>query len=130
MFQRMQGIVVVSALAGAMGGFATSILMGTPGIAQQPDRTTVQVLRAQEIQLIDAKGRTRGKLGFSSDAQPYLQLRDENDAGGVWVGVARETGVAVHDTDGKTRLVLSVDEGGNPSLVVRNREHLMRAFQP
>lgn len=130
MFQRIQGIVIVSALAGAMGGFAASFFMGTPGIAQQSDQTTFRVVRAQEFQLLDVKGRMRGKLGFSADAQPYLQLRDENDAGGVWVGVARETGVTVHDTDGKTRLVLSVDEGGNPSLVVRNREHQMRAFQP
>ena len=130
MFQRLQGIVIVSVLAGAMGGFAASILMGTPGMAQPSDQAAAEVLRAQEFQLIDGKGRTRGKIGFSSDGQPYLQLRDENDAGGVWVGVARETDITVRDVDGKTRLVLSVDETGNPSLVVRNREHKTRSFQP
>jgi hypothetical protein len=46
------------------------------------------------------------------------------------VGVAKETGLAVRDKDGKTRLVLSVDDTGNPSLVVRNREHQTRSFQP
>jgi hypothetical protein len=130
MFQRVEGIVIIGVLAGAMGGFAASVLMGTPGIAQGPDQTTFQVARAQEFQLIDAKGRTRGRLAFSADAQPYLQLSDENDISGVWVGVARETGVAVRDTDGRTRLVLSVDETGNPSLVVRSREHQTRSFQP
>ena len=130
MFQRIQGIVIVSALAGAMGGVAASMLMGTHGIAQQSDQTTFQIVRAHEFELIDVKGRTRGKLGFSADAQPYLQLRDENDVGGVWVGVSRDTGMAVNDIDGKTRLVLSVDATGNPSLVVRNRDHQTRSFQP
>jgi hypothetical protein len=130
MFRRIQAVVIVSVLAGAMGGFAASIIMGTPGIAQQSDQTTFQVVRAQEFQLIDVKGRSRGRLAFSADAQPYLQLRDENDVSGVWIGIARETGMAVKDVDGKTRLVLSVDENGDPSLVVRNREHETRSFQP
>ena len=130
MFQKMQGIMIVSALAGMMGGFAASVIMGNPSNAQPSDRTTFQVVRAKEFELIDVKGRTRGRLGFSADAQPYLQLRDENDTSGVWVGVARETGVAVRDLDGRTRLILSVDEAGNPSLVVRNRDHQTRSFQP
>jgi len=130
MIHRMQGIVFVGALAGMVGGFAASFLMGTPGIAQQPDQSTTQIVRAQEFQLMDAQGRTRGRLAFSADAQPFLELTDEHDAGAVWVGVARETGLAVRDTDLRTRLVLSVDEKGNPSLVVRNREHQTRSFQP
>ena len=124
------GLVMASLIAGAIGGFTASVIMGTPGIAQQSDQTTFQVVRTRDFQLIDAQGRTRGRIGFSAEAQPYLQLVDENDIAGIWVGVARETGVAVRDTDGKTRLVLSVDETGNPSLVVRNRQHQTRSFQP
>ena len=130
MFHRMRGIVLVSVLAGAMGGFGASVMVGTPSIAQPSDQTTFQVVRAQEFQLIDVKGRTRGKLAFSANAQPYLQLRDENDVSGVWVGIAQETGVAVKDLDGRTRLTLSVDQEGSPSLVVRNREHQTRSFTP
>lgn len=130
MSHRTHGLVMASLIAGAIGGFGASVIMGTPGIAQQSDQTTFQVVRTREFQLIDAQGRTRGRIAFSAEAQPYLQLVDENDISGVWVGVARETGVAVRDTDGKTRLVLSVDETGNPSLVVRNRQHQMRSFQP
>ena len=129
MVQSTRKMVIVGVLAGAMGGFAASVIMGTTGVAQQPDQTTFQVVRAHEFQLIDVKGRTRSRLGFSADAQPYLQLSDENDTSGVWIGVARE-GVAVQDVDGKTRLVLSVDETGNPSLVVRNRQHKTRSFHP
>ncbi|HJT20650.1 MAG TPA: hypothetical protein VJ746_09280 [Nitrospira sp.] len=130
MLSKMHGVVLVSALAGAMGGMAASMAMGTPGIAQQSDQTTFKVVRAQEFHLIDAKDRVRGLLAFSADAQPYLQLRDENDVGGVWIGIARETGMSVKDVDGRTRLVLSVDDTGNPSLVVRNREHRTRSFHP
>lgn len=130
MSRRTYGLVMASLIAGAIGGFGASVIMGTPGIAQQSDQTTFQVVRTREFQLIDAQGRTRGRIAFSAEAQPYLQLVDMNDISGVWVGVARETGVAVRDTDGKTRLVLSVDETGNPSLVVRNRQHQMRSFQP
>jgi len=130
MLSRMWGIVLVSVLGGVMGGFAASVMVGTPSIAQPSDQTVVQVVRAQEFQLIDVKGRTRGKLAFSANAQPYLQLKDENDASGVWVGIGQDTGVAVKDLDGRTRLVLSVDQEGSPSLVVRNREHQTRSFKP
>jgi hypothetical protein len=119
-------MVLVSLIAGAMGGFAASFITGTPSIAQPSD----EIVRAQQFQLIDARGRTRARLGFSPDAQPYLQLSDEDDNRGVWLGIARETGMAVRDVDGRTRLVLSVDDRGNPSLVVRDRERNTRAFQP
>ena len=126
MVQRAYGMVLVGVIAGAMGGFAASFITGTPSIAQPSD----VVVRAQQFQLIDAQGRTRARLGFSFDAQPYLQLTDENDNRGVWIGVARETGLAVRDADGRTLLVLSVDDTGNPSLVVSDRDRNMRAFQP
>ena len=119
MVQRAYGMVLVGVIAGAMGGFAASFITGTPSIAQPSD----VVVRAQQFQLIDAQGRTRARLGFSFDAQPYLQLTDENDNRGVWIGVARETGLAVRDADGRTLL-------GNPSLVVSDRDRNMRAFQP
>jgi len=119
-------MVLVGLIAGAIGGFAASFITGTPSIAQQSD----EVIRAQQFQLIDAQGRTRASLGFSADAQPYLQLSDENDTRGVWIGIARETGVSVRDADGRTLLILSVDERGNPSLVVSDRDRNTRAFQP
>jgi len=119
-------MALVSLIAGAMGGFAVSFVTGTPSIAQQSD----VVVRAQQFQLIDAQGRTRARLGFSADAQPYLQLSDETDTRGVWMGIARETGLAVRDEDGRTLLVLSVDDRGNPSLIISDRDRNTRAFQP
>lgn len=132
MLSGMRGVVIISVLAGAMGGFAASAILGTAGVSGQPDATMFQVVREKEFELIDVQGRTRGKIGFSADAQPYLQLRDENDLSGVWIGISRETGLAVSDTDGRTRLVLSVNESRNPSLVIRDRDrdHNTRSFQP
>lgn len=130
MLSGMRGVVIISVLAGAMGGFAASAILGKAGVSGQPDATMFQVVREKEFELIDVQGRTRGKIGFSADAQPYLQLRDENDLSGVWIGISRETGLAVSDTDGRTRLVLSVNESRNPSLVIRDRDHNTRSFQP
>src|SRR5262245_57560110 len=126
MAKRTYGMVLVGLIAGAMGGVAASFITGTPSIAQQSD----VVIRAQQFQLVDANGRTRARLGFSADAQPFLRLSDENDTRGVWIGISRETGVAVRDMDGRTLLVLSVDDRGNASLIVRDRDHNTRAFQP
>ena len=120
------GMVLVGVIAGAMGGFVASFITGTPSLAQQSD----QVIRAQQFQLIDAQGRTRARLGFSADAQPFLNLSDENDARGVWIGISRESGVTVRDMDGRTVLVLSVDDRGHAALIVSDRDHNTRAFQP
>jgi len=68
MFHRIREIVLVSVLAGAMGGFVASVMVGTPSIAQSSDQTTFQVVCAQEFQLIDVKGRTRGVLALSANA--------------------------------------------------------------
>jgi hypothetical protein len=46
------------------------------------------------------------------------------------VGISSDTGVALRDVDGKTRLVLSVDEQGDPSLAVRDRQHRTKSFHP
>ena len=62
MVQRTYGMVLVGVIAGVMGGVAASFITGTPSIAQPSD----VVVRAQQFQLIDAQGRTRARLGFSS----------------------------------------------------------------
>ena len=69
-------------------------------------------------------------LAFTEEGQPSLQLRDEFDTHRVWIGISNEIGVAIRDVDGKTRLVLSVDEQGEPSVVARDRPHRTKSFQP
>jgi hypothetical protein len=69
-------------------------------------------------------------LSFNGEGQPFLHMTDESNVDRVWVGISTETGVAVRDTDGRTRMVLSVDQAGLPSLVVRDRNHQTKSFQP
>lgn len=126
MAQRTYAVLLVSLIAGVMGGFAGSFIIGAPIMAQEGDI----VVRAQQFQLIDALGRTRASIGFSPDAQPYLRFSDENESRGVWIGISRETGMAVRDVDGRTVLVLSVDDHGQASLIVSDRDHHTRTFQP
>ncbi|HEU5201201.1 MAG TPA: hypothetical protein VFT92_00285 [Nitrospira sp.] len=70
MLSGMRGVVIISVLAGAMGGFAASAILGTAGVAGQPDSTMFQVVRAKEFELIDVQGRTRGRIGFQLMRNP------------------------------------------------------------
>jgi hypothetical protein len=123
--------VIVSLVSGLVGGvLATFLLVGGPVIAQPTPAEIPQVISAQEFRLVDTKGHIRAILDLSDDGQPYFQLKDEFDADRVWIGISSETGLAVHDVDGKTRLVLSVDEEGKPSLVVRDRRGRTKEYHP
>jgi hypothetical protein len=125
MVQKGYGMLLGSLIAGLLGGLAASFILGAPIMAQEGDI----VVRAQQFQLIDAVGRTRASLAFSSDAQPHLRFSDENEARGVWIGISRETGMAVRDADGRTLLILSIDDRGQASLIVSDRDHNTRTFQ-
>lgn len=124
-------LITVSVLSGLLGGIAAVCLVGGgPVIAQETAGEVPAVLSAKEFRLIDHHGHTRAVLSFGEDGQPLLNLRDEFGTSRVWVGISKETGVAVSDVDGKTRLVLSVDQDGLPSLVVRDRKHQTKSFHP
>lgn len=124
-------LIILSLVSGLIGGvFATFLLVENSVIAQPTPPEASQVISAQEFRLIDTKGHIRAILDLSDQGQPYLQLKDEFDTDRVWIGISSETGMAVRDVDGKTRLVLSVDEEGKPTLVVRDRQHRTKEFHP
>jgi hypothetical protein len=124
-------LITVSVLSGLLGGIVAACFVGGGLVtAQEPAGEVPAVVSAKEFRLIDRHGHTRALLAFNDDGQPFLQMRDEFDTDRVWVGISRETGVDVRDVDGKTRLVLSVDEKGLPSLVVRDRKHQTKSFHP
>lgn len=114
-----------SVVGGLVGGWITSV---RPVTAEEP--AVPAFLTASEFRLVDRAGQVRALLSFTTDGQPYLGIKDEKDVTRVWVGIGAETGAAIRDLDGKTRAVLSVDDQGFPSLVVRDRNHQMSAFQP
>jgi hypothetical protein len=132
-------VIMLSLLSGLVGGvLATFFLVGSSVVAQPAPADTSKTVNAdipkaisaQEFRLVDTHGRVRALLAFTDDGQPFFQLRDEFDTYRVWMGISTDTGVALRDVDGKTRLVLSLDEQGEPSLVVRDRQHRTKSFQP
>lgn len=121
--------LVVSAVAGLFGG-ALSVLLFTGPLVRAQDDSLPGLLRAKEFQLVDAKGQARAMLTFSANGEPYLSMSDQHGQDVLWLGLSDDTGLAVRDVDGKTRLVLSLDRSGDPSLVVRDRKHRTRSFHP
>lgn len=130
MTMRITGInLITSAAAGLLGG-ALSFLLFTGQLVRAQDGSTSEVIRAKEFQLVDASGRARAKLTFSANGEPYLAMSDPSGNHVVWLGLSEDSGLALRDVDGKTRLILSLDKSGDPSLVVRDRQHRMRSFSP
>jgi hypothetical protein len=123
----------LSLAAGFLGGaLALLVFQGPVVVAEEtpPARATPSVVSAEEFRLMDKQGRLRGLFSFSADGEPYLTLIDQQDTRRVWVGLAAETGMAIRDVDGKTRVFLSLDQDGLPSLVVRDRKHQSKVFHP
>ncbi len=123
-------LVLLCALAAVVGGAVGSLLAPVRTVVAQEAVPVPKVVTAGEFHLIDPFGQVRATLALSADGQPYLNFKDEHDVARVWAGISSETGVAIRDVDGKTRVVLSVDDAGFPSLVVRGRDHRTNSFHP
>lgn len=121
---------VCGASGGFIGGiFALMLLTGYAAPAQDSSHSAAGIVRAQEFQLVDQSGHARALLAFSAEGHPSLTMLDRTGTRIVWLGLSDDSGLAIHDVDGKTRLVLSLDRSGEPSLVVRDRQHKMRPFR-
>src|SRR5574341_1607000 len=126
-------MLVWSALAGSVGGaLMTLLLWGTPVVAEEAARSSQKLISAEEFQLVDKDGKSRAILAFSAKGEPYLALMDGNQNQRIWLGLSANPGLAIKDhKEVKTRALLSLDDAtGQPSLVLRNRQHQVSAFQP
>lgn len=125
-------VLLVSMAAGIVGGLlAGPVFVAAPAVAQESATQAAKSVRAEEFRLLDVKGRTRALLALSSDGEPFLQLRDENDTYIIRLGLGdEESGLAIRDREGKTRVILSLDATGEPSLVMRDRNHKTKSFHP
>ena len=123
--------LLLSAVTGVLGGLlAATLHPPASGLAQERPDEPRTIVRAEEFQLVDRLGTIRARIAFSAEGEPYLAMADEAATTIVWLGLSSESGLAVRDVDGKTRLLLSIDSGGEPSLVVRNRQHRTNSFHP
>ena len=93
-------------------------------------RETPHAISAQEFRLVDPKGTLRAILDLSDEGLPYFQFKDEFGTDRVWIGISSDTGLAVQDVEGKTRLVLGVDEEGEPSLILQDRQNQTKEYHP
>ncbi len=126
-------VPVLAGVCGGAGGFlAVWLVLGDPVVAEETVVQSPAVVSAQEFRLVDQRGKVRAVLGFSADEEPYLALRhrSESETSIIWLGLSEESGLVIHDVDGKTRLVLSLDTAGKPSLVLRDRQHQTRSITP
>jgi hypothetical protein len=106
--------------------------MGAPVVAQEAGKSSPKLVTAEEFQLVDKEGRARAILSFSAEGEPYLGLFDGDHNQRVWLGLSANPGLAIKDhKEAKTRALLSLDDStGQPSLVLRNRQHQVSSFQP
>lgn len=123
--------LALGATAGFFGGVLSLMLLtGHLVRAQDASDKNSGTIRAEEFQLMDESGRTRAMLTFSAEGHPYFTMLDRNGNHILWLGISDNSGLAISDVDGKTRLVLSLDRSGEPSLVIRDRQQKTRSFQP
>lgn len=124
--------LLLSAVTGVCGGFVGATLGPSPSTILAETHLDEQrnIISAEEFHLVDRFGNVRVRLAFSPDGDPYLTMTDKANTSIVWLGLSNESGLAIRDLDGKTRLVLSLDSAGTPSLVVRDRQHRTNSFHP
>lgn len=123
--------IMVSVLSGLFGGIVAACFVGGGLVtAQEPEGEVRAIVSAKKFRLVDREGHTRDLLSFNEEGQPFRQMGDEFNTERVWVGISRETGVAVRDVDSRARLVLSVDNEGIPSLIAPDRKHQTKSLHP
>ncbi len=126
-----RAVLIIGGLAGFTGGaLATWMLFNDQAVAQDTAKVNPPVVSAQEFRLVDEQGTMRAVLGISADGEPYLAMLHRNSTQIIWLGLAEESGLAIRDIDGKTRLILSLDTAGEPSLILRDRRHRTRSITP
>lgn len=124
-------VPLISLVAGFAGGLlAVWLVLGDPVVAEETVDQSPAVISAQEFRLVDQRGKPRAILGFSAEEDPYLAMLDRSETRIIWLGLSEEAGLAIRDVDGKTRLVLSLDTAGEPSLILRDRQHRTRTIHP
>jgi len=105
----MVAIVACVALAAVMVGCA----------ARQANPTTLQVVRAQRFELVDAQGRVRIDLGMGVDGStPCVRLLDGQDQPRIRLSLRPDGGpiLGLGDEKGQPRAVLRVTADGSSIL--------------
>src|SRR5665213_3822365 len=114
---RKEWLFLVVALVGGMigGAFASRFALPTRSFASD---TPVKSIAAQEILLVDAKGKTHASLHLNPDGFPVLNMFDGADKNPLRIGFGKGgiVGMDLADPKGTQRVLLSVGGDGVPAL--------------
>jgi hypothetical protein len=101
---------------GVLGGVASGKISSTAGaaLAQLPQRTMV----AQEIALVDAKGRMRGALDLNKEGDPSLSIYDHQGTlrSALEINGADGLGFKFFDASGALRISLAITNDQIPAI--------------
>lgn len=120
--KRFAVLVGVVALAGAIGGAASNLIVaGRDAFADR--QGPAKIIRAEKIELVDANDRARAWLEIDSDGNPGLFLARENCILASFSLVGDGKPRLDFGDNCSVRALLKVDDRGNPSLTLFDREH-------
>ncbi len=120
--KRFAILVVTVALAGLLGGAASNLfLAGRVAFADR--KTPEKVVRAEKIEVVDANGNARAWLEVDPDGNPGLFLARENCILASFSLVGAGKPRLDFGDNCSVRALLKVDDAGNPSLTLYDRDH-------
>jgi hypothetical protein len=112
-----QWLVVIMALTGGLigGASANRLAAAIPALAAE---SPAKSLAAQQILLVDARGKTHASLHLNDDGMPVLQMYDHAGKNRIGIGFAKDgtAGMDLGDHKGIQRVLLGVSDDGVPTL--------------
>jgi len=120
--KRFAVLVGTVALAGALGGAASNLIVtGRAAFAERP--RPAKIVQAEKIELVDSNGRARAWLEVDTDGNPGLFLARENCILASFSLVGDGKPRLDFGDNCSVRALLKVDDRGNPSLTLFDRDH-------
>ncbi len=120
--KRFAVLVATAALAGLVGG-ATASLVATDRVAFADRKEPGKIVRAEKVEIVDANGKARAWIEVDADGNPGLFLAREDCILASFSLVGNGKPRLDFGDNCSVRALLKVDEGGNPSLALFDREH-------
>lgn len=120
--KRFAVLVGTVALAGALGGAASNLIVtGQFAFAERPH--PAKIVQAEKIELMDSSGRARAWLEVDTDGNPGLFLARENCILASFSLVGDGKPRLDFGDNCSVRALLKVDDLGNPSFTLFDRNH-------
>ncbi len=120
--KRFAVLVGAVVLAGALGGAASNLFVAGRFAFADPQRPA-KIVRAEKIELVDADGRARAWLEIDADGNPGLFLAREGCILASFSLIGNGKPRLDFGDNCSVRALLKVDDRGNPSLTLFDRDH-------